>query len=106
MPVVVSLLLKPTCANAAERADLREVLDALGLAVTTEGIVSWTIRVEPDRFAELFGVRPVPLPGKLPGPRDKGTPPGYACKNDPFIPDPLRPYVERVGVEPPLTRFR
>ncbi len=105
-PIVVSLLLKSTCANAPERDNLREALSALGLAVTTEGSVSWTIRVQSDLFEELFGMRPVPLPGKPPGPHDKGTPPGYVCEQEPCIPDPLRPYVERVGVEPPLTRFQ
>ena len=108
-PVVASLLLKPDCSNPEQLTALRAALDAMGLRERTEGRASFTVRVMPARFEELFGVRPTPLPsqtpGLPPGPADRGSPSGYACERDPVVPAALEQFVATVGVEPPAIRF-
>lgn len=102
-PVVVSLLLKNSGGVPGDA--LRCALDELGLSERTEGRASWTVRVEPARFEELFRVRPVHLPGKPPGQGDMGAPPGYAVEGELLVPESLREFIESAGVEPPMTRF-
>ena len=108
-PVVVSLLLKPTCSDPPQRRALCAALDAVGLTERTEGRASFTVRVTPARFEELFGTRPSPVlartPAGPPGPSDRGAPAGYVCEREPAVPPSLDDFVTSVGVEPPMTRF-
>lgn len=103
--ISVSLLLSSDAHDTPSLDALREALVAIGLEERTEGAAAWTVRVDPQRFESLFGVKLVPVPARGSGPADMGAPPGFVCEEEPQVPLSLRPYVESVGVEPPLTRF-
>jgi hypothetical protein len=101
--VKVQLLLRPECRNSSGVNAAASAAAALGLRITSTGAASLAAEVESDRFKELFGATPAPVPARGAGQFDFGSPAGFSLDGQARVPAPLNPYVSSVEVVPPHT---
>lgn len=103
-PISISLLLKDEARNPQAIERVREIASKLGFTPSTSGLATMSLKLSPDQFESVFGVRPDPLEKLATSTGDYGRAAGYREIENLPIPNELSAYVQLMSVEPPATR--